>query len=293
MGSNTDYTPLVVILGHTASGKTSLALRLAELFNGEIICADSRTVYKGMDIGTAKPTPEERRRVPHHLLDIISPDHPISVADFKAQAVETISKIHAKGKLPFLVGGSGLYINAVIFDFSFRGKSKPEVRQALRDLSVSDLQQRVFDLGFALPENSQNPRHLARIIETGSITAVNNKLRPNTLIIGMEIDKNELGTKLAVRLDGMLQAGLEQEAKRLSDTYGWGCKTLQTIGYQEFEPYFNGDVSLDQVRQAILLHSLQYAKRQKTWFKRNKHIRYIYKLDEAVDLLTTFLNKKI
>jgi len=293
MDSGTDNSPLVVIVGPTGSGKTSLALQLAKQFNGEIICADSRTVYKGMDIGTAKPTPQERKMIPHHLLDIATPDHPITAADFKSLATEVITKIDNKGKVPFLVGGSGLYIDAVIFDFSFRGEPNAALRLELAKLSVAELQEKVIALGLELPENDRNPRHLMRLIETGDVRKTNHVLRSNTLILGIEVEKEELERRLSERLDIMLANGLEEEVIRLVGIYGWHCPPLQTIGYQEFKEYFDGERSLARVKDAILLHSLQYAKRQKTWFKRNKSIHYLYELDESVDLLTTFLNKKI
>src|SRR5688572_25180412 len=159
-------TPLIVILGPTASGKSALALGLAKQFGGEIIAADSRTVYRGMDIGTAKPSVEEQRQVRHHLIDVVSPDGPFTVADFQRLAFDAIADIGARAKTPLLVGGSGLYIDAVIYNFSFREPSNGLGRSKLQMLSVDQLQELLEEQGIPLPENKKNPRHLIRALET-------------------------------------------------------------------------------------------------------------------------------
>lgn len=292
MESSTDISPLVVIAGPTGSGKTSLAIQLAQKFNGEIICADSRTVYKGMEIGTAKPTESERAKVPHHLIDISTPDQSITAADFKKLAQAAIIEVAARGKVPFLVGGTGLFIDAVLYNFAFSGTPDPELRAQLDKLSVPELQERLSKAGVQLPENAMNRRHLIRQVETGGWQAKQTQLRSNTLVIRLEVDPDLLKERIATRLAAMFDAGLEGEVRGLVKSYSWDCRALHTIGYQEFEPYFSGGAELADVRQKILTHSLQYAKRQKTWFKRNKHMHYIRSFDEAADLVTTFLNKK-
>lgn len=292
MESNTNISPLIVIAGPTGSGKTSLAIELAARFNGEIICADSRTVYESMNIGTAKPNAVDRQKVPHHLIDITAPDRPITVADFKILAQETIAEVASRGKVPFLVGGTGLYIDAFIYDFSFRGAPDYSARAEFETMSVGQLQERLNQLNLALPENSKNKRHLIRQIESGAEQPKVHNLRPNTLVIGLEVENELLAERIGDRLDDMFTSGLEIEARDLASKYGWDCKPMQTIGYQEFEPYFKGRVGLEDVKKAILRNTIRYAKRQRTWFKRNKHMRYIRKVDEAVDLITTFLNKK-
>lgn len=288
----TDIPPLIVIAGPTGSGKTSIAIRLAQQFNGEIICADSRTVYKGMDIGTAKPTKLERTKVAHHLIDVSTIDRPITAAEFKTLAQDTIIEVASRGKVPFLVGGTGLYIDAVIFNFSFSPQPSIRDRVKLEKLSVAELQERLTREGIALPENSKNKRHLVRRLEIGGNLPRQTSLRPNTLVLGLKIEREKLKEQISARLDAMLARGLESEVEYLADKYGWGSKALQTIGYQEFKAYFDGSCDLEGVRQAIKTHSLQYAKRQKTWFKRNKHMHYIRSFDEGADLVTTFLNKK-
>lgn len=292
MEPNTSASPLIVIAGPTGSGKSALGIDMAAKFEGEIICADSRTIYKGMNIGTAKPSEMERQAVPHHLLDVTTPDRPITVAEFKVLAQKAIMEIASRGKVPFLVGGSGLYIDAVVYDFSFRGTSDPAVRSKLDALSVEELQKKLIKTGLDLPENYKNKRHLIRRLESRSVQPKNNILRQDTLLLGLELENDLLKDRLAKRLDVMIAEGLEGEVRDLSDRYGWDCTPLQTIGYQEFNEYFNGSATLADVKQAILRSSIRYAKRQRTWFKRNKHMHYIRKVDEAVDLITTFLNKK-
>lgn len=288
----TNDTPLIVIVGQTASGKSAMALELAGRFNGEIVAADSRTVYKGMDIGTAKPTTDERSIVPHHLIDVVTPNNSFTAADFKHLAIEAITDIGQRGKVPILVGGTGLYIDSLLFDFTFRGPANPLRRQALERCSIEELQELLQQEGLPFPSNERNPRHLIRAIEAGSHRVSAKKpLRPRTLIIGVAIAPEVLQAQIEVRVERMLLAGLEQEVRHLVRDYGWGVTPLQTIGYQEFLPYLEGRMVIEEVRQALILHTRQYAKRQKTWFKRNPAIHWISKTEEAVDLVTTFLNK--
>src|SRR5688572_21256799 len=161
--------PLIVIAGPTASGKSALAMKVAKKYNGEIICADSRTVYKGMDIGTAKPSAVDRKEVPHHLLDIVQPNQPFTAADFKEQALAAIDDISGRGKLPIMVGGTGLYIDSVIFDYRFGDPADPDKRAQLQDMTLEQLQQMCVMEGIRLPENTKNKRHLVRAVELGGV----------------------------------------------------------------------------------------------------------------------------
>ncbi|HEV7454977.1 MAG TPA: tRNA (adenosine(37)-N6)-dimethylallyltransferase MiaA [Candidatus Saccharimonadales bacterium] len=291
MESQPSDPPLIVIVGQTASGKSALALDLAGRWNGEVIAADSRTIYKGMDIGTAKPSLAQRKRVRHHLLNVTTPDKLFTASDFKHAADKAIADIASRGKLPFLVGGTGLYIDSVLFDFSFRGVFDAVRRKELERLPVSALQAILTERGIALPANEQNPRHLIRAVETEGQVGVRHTLRPNTLIMGLAIGREELRERVTARMDAMLAAGLEHEVLGLAQKYGWDIGPMQTIGYQEFEPYIAGNMTIGVVRDAIITHTMQYSKRQKTWFSRNKGIHWISKTEEAVELLTTFLNK--
>ena len=291
MEPSTDDAPLIVIVGPTASGKSSLALQLAEKLNGEIIAADSRTIYRGMDVGTAKPSAADRVRVPHHLLDIVSPDEPFTVADFKTRALACIDEITVRGKVPLMVGGTGLYVDAILFDFALRPAADPAVRAALQRLSVDELQARLAEARIALPENVRNPRHLIRRLETAGVTAAARPLRRSTLVVGLDVPRDVLKMRIKERVASMLQAGLESEARHLSEQYGWDRKALQTIGYREFEPYFKGVQTLAVTEAKIVQDTNAYAKRQRTWFARNKSIHWMSHQKEIEDLITTFLSK--
>jgi tRNA dimethylallyltransferase len=244
-----------------------------------------------MDIGTAKPSPEEQHRIPHALIDIANPDERFTAGDFKPLAQRAIADIADRGKLPILVGGTGLYIDAVLYDFDFRGPADPERRAALERLSVPELQALLRADDIQLPVNDQNPRHLIRSLETAGKPDARQELRSHTLVIGLDVPKAELERRVVTRVDAMLSAGLEFEALGLAQRYGWDVSPMLTIGYREFREYEAGTASIQEVRRAIIMHTLQYAKRQRTWFRRNNSIHWIRESEEAVALVTTFLNK--
>lgn len=285
--------PLIVIVGETASGKTDLALRLAGQFNGEIIAADSRTVYRGMDIGTAKPTAEEQARVRHHLLDVAEPDQKFTAADFKKLAQEAIKDITKRGKLPIMAGGSGLYIDSVLYDYKFRRPAESTARDYLSSRSVEELQLMLLERGLPMPNNPRNPRHLIRTIETDGLVSSKKELRPETLIIGLQPDRQELKHKIIGRVGQMLKSGLIDEIKVLVERYGWEAEALQVPGYRAFRSYLEGEETLDEARQKFIQNDLHLAKRQRTWFKRNKSIQWYstpVKWTNVVERITTFLN---
>jgi len=284
-------SPLIVIVGPTGSGKSALALEIARINNGEIICADSRTVYKGMDIGTAKPTKAEQKQVPHHLLDIIEPNRIFTAAEFKRQASQVMDGCEKRGTLPVMVGGTGLYIDGVIFDFAFLPPASNEERGQLQALTVPELQQKISDLGLRLPENSQNPRHLIRVIETNGAVPIKKGLRDNTLVIGVDMPKEDLIKRINKRIEDMFINGLEEEVKALSDTYGWDSLGLSAVGYQEWQQYFKGNISQQQVQDTILKNTINYAKRQRTWNKRNPYVVWVQNSSEALELSHNFLYK--
>lgn len=249
--------PLLAIVGPTASGKTSLAVTLAKQFNGKIICADSRTVYKGMDIGTAKPAVPEQQGIPHYLLDIVEPGQPFTVADFKHQAEAAIRDIQSQGKLPVLVGGSGLYIDSVLFDYDFNG-------------SLTE-------------RDSQNPRHLSS--EAPKQKA---ELRANTLVLGLEVSPELLEQRIRRRIEAMFEAGIADEAQRLGQKYGWEIEAMKT--YLPLREYLDGVETKEQAIEKMVIKDRRLAKKQRTWFKRNISIQAVTDLSKAVDLTTTFLN---
>jgi tRNA dimethylallyltransferase len=291
MGSKPNNTPVIAIVGETASGKTALAIQLAKQFGGEIICADSRTVYRGMDIGAAKPSTLEQDGVPHHVLDVVNPDESFSAADFQRLANEAIADIAARGHIPFIVGGTGLYVDAVLYDFQFRPAPDPQERQRLQALTIQELQTEILERGLVMPQNSQNPRHLTRVLEAGDAHTQHTSLRPNTLMLGLTIERDVLKAKLTKRVEVMCSNGFEDEVRILFVKYGPETPALQAPGYKAFKAYLDGQCSLEEAKELFVRNDYQLAKRQRTWFKRNKSIHWVAEQAEAVDLVTTFLNK--
>jgi len=285
---------LIVIVGETASGKSALALRLARAFNGEIICADSWTVRREVNIGTAKPTTRDRALVPHHLLDVADPDEDFTAAVFKRLANAALADIRSRGKLPIMVGGTGLYIDGVIYDFGFLPPGNRSNRVKLNLLSAPDLLQKIANLGIVLGDvDTGNKRRLIRLIETNGAVPTKKKLRGNTLIVGIKTDRDVLEQRIIKRTDSMLDSGLEGEVRVLAERYGWDCEALKGVGYAQWRDYFTGVQSLPETRQKIIKATSDLAKRQRTWFKRNKSIQWFstsVKWSEVVDTVTTFLD---
>lgn len=252
-------TPFVTIVGPTASGKTAAAIELAKRLNGEIISADSRTIYKHMDIGTAKPTEEEQDGIPHHLLSIIEPSERYTVAEFKQAAEQLIDEIRQRGKLPILVGGTGLYIDSVIFDYQFVGPD------AERD-----------------PQNSRHAKE--------SPQHDREAMRSDTLVVGIQVSKDILEQRIQKRIDSMVEDGLVEEIERLANEYGWDAPGLQAPAYKAFREYVNGSATLPDAKAEFMKNDLRLAKRQRTWFKRNDGIQWFDDPSKLVDFITTKLN---
>lgn len=249
--------PLIVILGETASGKTAAGIELAQQIRGEIICADSRTIYKHLDIGTAKPMSKEQQGVSHHLLDILDPDQKFSAAQFKKLATDKIEEIWARGHFPIMVGGTGLYIDGVLFDFQFAGQDAPK--------------------------NPDNPRHLMR-----SESSAARKLRESTLVCGLTVDRELLKYRIRQRVEQMFNDGFLDEIKEATSTYGWDNESMSGIGYRVAREYFNGSASLEDVKQAFISRDTSLAKRQRTWFRRNPHIQWFEQADQLIKEASEF-----
>lgn len=292
MESASHQAPLVVIVGETASGKSQLALEIAQMFDGEIISADSWQVYKGFDIGTAKPSADERRKVKHHLIDVADPKQGFSAPEFKKLTQTAIDDIAARGKLPIMVGGTGLYIDSVLYDFNFLPPGEPKERQRLNDLSLVGVLTEAEVAGIDLSGIDQrNKRRVIRAIESGGIRPAAGESRTNTLVIGLLIQREQLRERVMQRIDKMFEQGLETEVAGLAKHYGWDVEPMKGIGYQQWREYFVCNQTLDQTRQQIIKATLDLAKRQRTWFKRNNSIHWVSQQREVVDLITTFLNK--
>jgi tRNA dimethylallyltransferase len=290
---------LVAILGPTASGKTGLALRLAKQFRGEIVSADSRQAYKEMDIATAKPY---KPAIPHHLIDILRPDQQLSVALYKKLALKAIKDIQKRNKLPFLVGGTGLYIQAIVDNFDYpKIKPNPRLRKQLEKQSTQtlfSLYKKLDPRGAKLIDKN-NKRRLVRAIEVCKISGKPYWLQRqkqnilfDTLQIGIKLPERELKQNIAIRTKRMFKAGLYKEAKRVLRKYGKNLPVLQTIGYQEFTDKKGGLKSIrdyKEILEEIKKHTFQYAKRQMTWFKRDKRIIWINNSYQAKKLIKKFL----
>ena len=287
-------SPLLVVVGETASGKTSLAIELAKELNGEIICADSWTVRREVNIGTAKPTANERATIPHHLLDVVGPDEVFTAAKFKDLANEAIIDITNRGKMPILVGGTGLYIDGLLYDYSFLPESDSSIREELNAMGSEELFAKIKDLGLDISEiDIQNKRRLIRLIETNGQQPERKSIRENTVILGIRTDRDELKSRIEKRVDVMINYGLETEVKTLADRYGWDCEALKGVGYSQWKDYFLHSQTLSETRQKIVKATLDLAKRQRTWFKRNKSIHWLEQpinREKTVALITTSLD---
>jgi tRNA dimethylallyltransferase len=281
--------PLVVIVGPTASGKTSLAVALAKQLHGEVICADSRTVYKGIDIATAKPTMDDRATVPHWGLDLVEPDQNFSVADFKSYADAKISEIRSRGHIPFIVGGTGLYVDAVLLDYRFGQSPDINERSKLQHMTISELHQYIQSHGITMPENSKNKRYLIRAIENDGVLSSRSPIpQKNSIVVGISTDKEVLKNRIAQRIERMFDDGLIGEAESLSGIYGWGSEAMKSNAFPVIRQYLNNDLSLEEAKAKLLTLDWRLAKRQLTWLRRNKFIQWMNP-EEAHKYLNTQL----
>lgn len=268
--------PLVVIVGPTASGKTSLAVKLAKRFNGEIICADSRTIYNGMDIGTAKPTLEEMDGVPHWGLDLVEPGESFSAAQFQAYATKLIRDIRSRGKVPFLVGGTGLYVDAVLFDYSFGDPADPERRAELMKMSLEELQNYCIKNNINLPENTKNKRYVVRAIEQKSISTKRRSVPvDDTIIVGIATRKDVLRTRIVNRAEQIFTNGVVKEASMLGKKYGWESEAMTGNIYPLVHQYINKELSAGKLQDKFIVSDWRLAKRQLTWLRRNAYILWL------------------
>lgn len=280
--------PLIVIVGPTASGKSGLAMKLAKQYNGEIICADSRTVYKNMNIGTAKPSVQDQAEVPHWGIDLVEPGELFTAADFKKYALLKAQQIRDRGNIPFLVGGTGLYVNGIIFDYEF-AQPRPELRKQLESLSLEELKEYCFNNNIELPENENNPRYVMRAIERQSTSAKG--LRSpidNVIIVGITTERGELRTRINARANQLFEQGMLEEALQLGQTYGWDNEAMTGNIYKLARRYEAGELTLDELKQMNSSADWQLAKRQITYFKRNPFIHWL-SLDDAYGYIASSL----
>lgn len=293
--SLSEKKPLILIVGPTAVGKTELSLRLAENLHGEIVSADSRLFYRGMDIGTAKPTAEERRRIPHHLVDVADPDETWSLAQFQQAAQQAIAAIHARGGLPFLVGGSGQYIRAVVEGWQPPSvQPDPRLREILEALAQARGESgkywlhaglRRMDPAAAGKIDPRNQRRTLRALEviftTGRpFSAQRRQGEPlyRTLTIGLTRPRPELYARVDARIEAMFAAGLLDEVRALLDAgYSPDLPSMSGIGYRECVAVLQGRLSLEEAKAQMRRLTRVFVRRQANWFKSSDpHIHWFY-----------------
>ena len=280
---------LVVVTGPTASGKTALALDLAERFQGEIICADSRTVYRGMDIGTAKPTLEEQRRVPHHLLDVVDPNERFTAADFQRLANLAIRDIRVRGRIPFVVGGTGLYVDGLVLGYRFGPAADAAQRSEWERLTIEQLQALLKKLHIDTPHNRHNKRHLIRALEQRGINR-NRGEKPceNVIVVAISTEKDELETRIRKRADTMFASGIVDEAVSLARRYGWDHEALTGNIYPIVRRVVDGQITIDDAKELFIIKDRQLVKKQLTWLKRHNYVNCLT-INEAREYLSHLL----
>jgi len=280
--------PLIVIAGPTASGKTALAVRITKEFSGEIICADSRTIYRGLDIGTAKPTREEQWAVPHWGIDLVYPGERFTAKDFQEYATQKIQEIRNRGKVPVLVGGTGLYINSVLYDYQFPQQSISE-RTKYDTWTIDELIAYCDNNSIVLPNNYRNKRHLiSAIMRKSDIPKRSSRLKQNTYVVGISTERASLWSRIADRAAVMFEKSILAEAQKAADTYGWDNEAMTGNIYPLLHRVIEGEITLDEARELFVIRDRQLAKRQMTWFRRDDNIVWL-SLDEAYTYIARLL----
>jgi len=301
--SASDRIPLLAVVGPTAVGKTALAIALAQHLGGEIVSADSRQVYRGMDIGTAKPTPAERAAAPHHLIDVVNPDDEWSLAVYQDQASAAIADIAGRGKLPILAGGTGQYLAAVLQGWQLpRVAPDPALRAALEaeaaEQGTEALHARLtrVDPAAAASIMASNVRRVVRALEvyelTGRPISAQRAMQAppyRARTVWLTLPAPALYERIDARVEAMMAAGLLEEVRGLvARGYGWELPAMSSLGYREFHPYLAGESALEACVQRLKYNTHAFARRQKSWFARLPNLEYLPA--DAPDLLEQALN---
>ena len=287
---------VIAIVGPTAVGKTKLSIEIAKRFNGEIISGDSMQVYKTMDIGTAKVTEAEMQSIVHHMIDIKNPDEEFSVVDFQFYVQKYIDEITSRGKVPIIAGGSGLYIQAALYNYHFSKQKRDDavttrLEKTLENEGIMSLYQRLkhIDPEQAAKIHPNNHRRVVRALEiyetTGmTMTAYQQKQSLKSpyhlILIGLDMERDLLYDRINQRVDAMLDNGLEDEVKRLYEQGLENCQSMKAIGYKELIPYLKGEQTFERSIELLKRNSRRYAKRQYTWFKNKMDINW-YTMEPA------------
>lgn len=273
---------VIAVVGATASGKTAYAIELAKKLDGEIISADSRLVFKGMDIGTAKPTLEERQGIPHHLIDIVEPEFEYSAGLYVKQAKECIKDILSRGKVPIIAGGTGLYFKVLLENYDLPGMEADwELRKELSKYSYDELAQMLYELDKDAFVEKNDKKKAIRYIEivksTGKpINESRGKGEKEFDVewIGLNFPREELYDRINRRVDLMLEQGLVEETKKLLENHGRISNITETIGYREIISALDGVMALEEAVDKLKQNTRNYAKRQLTWFRKNPEIKW-------------------
>lgn len=306
---------VICIVGPTASGKTGLAIELAKKYNAEIISADSMQIYKGLNVGTAKVTEEEAQGIPHHIIDVCNVEDKFSVADFKQMCYDKIEEIHSRGKNVIIAGGTGLYVNAVVYNMNFKDEDIDEsYRKELETIALTEGKEKLYEMLVKLdPESAKqihmnNVKRVIRAIEIASKTNTlksvhmqqekerieTEKSKYDFIVFCIEHEREYLYNRINLRVDLMLKDGVVEEAKKVYDMKLPKDNTcMQAIGYKEFFPYFEGKSSLEDCVDVLKTETRRYAKRQMTWF--NNKLNTIKLVgskpkDELVEEILSYIN---
>ena len=312
--TNNELKPLVILVGPTAVGKTAASIGLAKALNGEIISGDSMQIFKGLDIGTAKITKEEMQGVPHHLIDIKEPWETFSVAEFKRLADEAIADIHDRGKLPIIVGGTGFYINSVLYEYHFGEADTDEAYRAeLEQYAETHGNEALWNIlqekdpDSAAKLHSNDTKRVIRALEVLHVTGIpaserqstvdKQTMRYNAVYIALNMPREVLYDRINRRVDIMIQDGLEAEVRTaLANGVAQDALSMTSIGYRQMIQYFNEEISFDRAVELIKRDTRHFAKRQLTWFRHDPNIQWVDKwgkTDEQVEaeLLALVHNK--
>lgn len=285
-------SPLIAIVGPTASGKTSLAIRVAKFCDGEIISADSRAVYRGLDIGTAKPALEEQLAIPHWGIDLVNPGERFTVADFKSYADEKIAEIRSRNKVPIIVGGTGLYVDAVLYDYKFTSySSRVDLRKKYEQKSLTELYNYCNKHNITLPENRKNKRYVVNAIMRNNEAPLKNSiLHKNDIVVGITTDKEVLRNRIEQRAKTIVNKSTIAEAQNAAKKWGWNNEAMTGNIYPLVRQYLEGSITVDEMQDKFCTLDWRLAKRQLTWLKRNPEIVW-RELDEAYSYIVRRLEE--
>lgn len=304
---------LVAVVGPTAVGKTKVGVELAKAFRGEIINGDSMQVYKGLDIGTAKPTEKEKKGVPHHLFDILEPDESFSVADFQNRAIPLVTEINERNCLPIVVGGTGLYVKALTHHYRFsQVRSDPDFRKRMEEVARSEgeiaLHERLqeIDREAAAQIHPNNVKRIIRALEIYHLSGEKPSQRKKQklqdspyalIVIGLTMDRRRLYERINRRVDKMVEDGLFSEVEKLYRRGIRHCQSVQGIGYKEIYLYFDGLATKSEAIRLLKRNTRRYAKRQLTWFRRQMDVNWFEVQEDdfakKVDSIKQFLAGKL